>query len=163
MNGSIRPLVMSRPCASPNAAPSASANSAPITTTSTGEAISGASAFIARMTLPAISAAIEPTERSMPPPMMTKHMPTEMMPMKAVRVRTFIALSQVAKPALSSVPAMHSATRPIAGPSVCARCRQWPARAARRAAAACGVAGPVGGGERRFSGCRWHGRSAPLR
>ena len=50
--------------------------------------------FIKRMTHPAISAAIEPTERSMPPEMMTKHMPTAMMPMKAVRVSTFMALSK---------------------------------------------------------------------
>ena len=41
----------------------------------------------------AISAAIDPTDKSMPPEMITKHMPTAMMPMKAVRVSTFITLS----------------------------------------------------------------------
>src|SRR3990167_10353922 len=54
---------------------------------------------------------------SMPPEMMTKHIPTAMMPMKAVRVSTFIALSQVAKSGLSTVPTMHSSTRPTMGPA----------------------------------------------
>ena len=65
---------------------------------------------------PAIRAAIDPTDKSMPPEMMTKVMPTAMMPMKAVRVSTFIRLSSVAKSPLSKVPAMHSDNRPSTGP-----------------------------------------------
>ena len=67
--------------------------------------------------LPAMSAAIDPTDRSMPPEMITKVMPTAMMPMNDVRVSTFIALSKVAKSPLSSVPPMHSAISPISGPT----------------------------------------------
>ena len=91
------------------------------------------------ITLPAISAAIEPTDRSMPPEMITKHMPTAMMPMKAVRVSTFIALSSVAKSLLSSVPAMHSSTRPMTGPMPCRRSAQPVCAAARCCASGAGV------------------------
>src|SRR5450755_2334965 len=144
MKGSIRPLVISRPCASPNRPPSTSANSAPSSTMSTGEATCGSSAFIARITLPAISAAIEPTDRSMPPPMITKLMPIAMIPMNAVRVSTFMALSQVAKPGLSKVPAMQSAIRPTSGPRLCARCLHAFDLAARRAPASGGAIGAMG-------------------
>jgi len=58
-----------------------------------GEPSTGAIAFMNKMTEPAISAAIDPTDKSMPPEMITKHMPTAMMPIKAVRVSTFITLS----------------------------------------------------------------------
>ena len=74
-------------------------------------------AFINRIVQPAISAAIDPTDRSMPPDTITKHMPTEMMPIKAVRVSTFMALSSVAKFGFSSTPAMHSNTKPTMGPA----------------------------------------------
>src|SRR5690349_21269219 len=67
--------------------------------------------------LPAMSAAIEPTDRSMPPEMMTKVIPTAMMPMNDVRVSTFIALSTVAKSPLSKVPPIHSAISPMSGPT----------------------------------------------
>ena len=53
-----------------------------------------------------------------------------MMPMKAVRVSTFIALSSVAKSLLSSVPAMHSSTSPTTGPKPCRR-RSSAARGSR--------------------------------
>ena len=121
MKGSMRPLVMSSPWASPNTAPSATARTAPNTTASSGEPSAGPMALMNMITQPAISAAIEPTERSMPPEMITKHIPTAMMPMKAVRVSTFIALSSVAKSLLSSVPAMQSSTSPITGPRPCRR------------------------------------------
>src|SRR5690606_19200234 len=88
--------------------------------------------FITRMVTPAMSAAMEPTDRSMPPEMMTKHMPTAMMPMKAVRVSTFRALSTVANSPLSSVPATHSSSRPSRGPNAGSR------RARRRAAGGTG-------------------------
>src|SRR4051812_38579654 len=72
---------------------------------------------------PAISAAIEPTDRSMPPETITKVMPTAMMPMKAVRVSTFIMLSMVAKSGFSSAPAMHSRTSARTGPMPFKCCR----------------------------------------
>ena len=96
----------------------------PTSTAATGLPTIGATQFITMIMQPAMSAAMEPTERSMPPEMMTKHMPTAMMPMKAVRVSTFIALSQVAKSGLSKVPAMHSNTRPTMGPASRRNCRR---------------------------------------
>src|SRR5918997_3345388 len=68
------------------------------------------------MTRPAIRAAIEPTDRSMPPEMITKHIPTAMIPMKAVRVSTLVALPSDAKSGLSSAPATHSSASPRTGP-----------------------------------------------
>ena len=130
MNGSMRPLVISKPCASPNTAPSSSAKTMPMVTTTYGELIDVLMPFISRIIAPAISAAIEPTDRSMPPEMMTKVMPTAMMPMKAVRVSTFRTLSAVAKSGLSAQPAMHSRTRPSSGPRSWMRCTSrpdWPA------------------------------------
>ncbi len=78
--------------------------------------------------LPAISAAIDPTDRSMPPEMITKVMPTAMMPMNEVRVSTFIRLSSVAKSRLSSVPTMHNTISPTSGPSAYRRCAKRNAR-----------------------------------
>jgi hypothetical protein len=52
----------------------------------------------------------------MPPETITKVMPTAMMPMKAVRVSTFIMLSMVAKSGFSRPPAMHSRTSATTGP-----------------------------------------------
>ena len=121
MKGSMRPRVMSRPCARPKTAPSTSAKAIPSITTPTVESPDVPRLFIKRMTHPAISAAIDPTERSMPPEMITKHMPTAMMPIKAVRVSTFMPLSKVAKSRLSSVPATHSSARPAIGPIPCRR------------------------------------------
>src|SRR3954469_17557118 len=129
MKGSIRPLVISSPCTRPKAAPSTSDSSMPTAITSTGEPSVPAARFITRIMQPAISAAIEPTDRSMPPLMITKHMPTAMMPMKAVRVSTFSALSSVANSPFSSVPAMHSSTRPSHGPADRRRRRQAATRA----------------------------------
>lgn len=49
--------------------------------------------------------------------MMTKVIPTAMMPMNDVRVSTFMALSKVAKSPLSMVPPTQSAISPISGPT----------------------------------------------
>ena len=54
--------------------------------------IEGSSAFMARIITPAMNAAIEPTERSSPPEVMTKVMPTAIMPMKAERASTLVML-----------------------------------------------------------------------
>src|ERR1700712_4630154 len=78
--------------------------------------------------LPAISAAIDPTDKSMPPEMITNVMPTAMMPMNDVRVSTFMALSKVAKSGLSSVPPTHSAISPSNGPTPCRRRASPPRR-----------------------------------
>src|SRR6476659_872925 len=152
MKGSMRPRVMSRPCARPKTAPSSSANAMPSITATIVESPDAPRLFIKRMTHPAISAAIEPTERSMPPEMMTKHMPTAMMPINAVRVSTFMALSKVAKSGLSSVPATHSSARPATGPIPCRRAAHDRTAAAPAApgvgalvVSGCGVGGVFGG------------------
>src|SRR4051795_4034996 len=142
MKGSMRPLVISRPWIHPKTAPSTNASSMPSAITSTGEPTLGASLFISRIMQPAISAAIEPTDRSMPPLMMTKHMPTAMMPMKAVRVSTLSALSRVANSPLSIVPAMHRSTRPTIGPKPCRR----PHRPAARSPIDCAAVSASSGG-----------------
>src|SRR6478736_4154873 len=146
MKGSMRPLVIRRPCARPNTAPSTTASTAPSTTASSGEPSAGPIALMNMITQPAINAAIEPTDRSMPPEMITKHMPTAMMPMKAVRVSTFIALSRVAKSPLSRVPAMHSSTRPMTGPKPCRRSVQRGWTTGRWAAASASALGSGSGG-----------------
>src|ERR1700743_3857130 len=98
------------------------------------------------MTPPAISAAIEPTDRSMPPLMITKHMPTAMMPMNDVRVSTFIALSTVAKSWFSAKTATHSASRPTTGPSPCRRVHAWRARVTPRSRVLAGAGASVESG-----------------
>ena len=65
----------------------------PAITASSGDHNTGAIAFMKRMTDPVINAAMEPTDKSMQPEIITKHMPTAMMPIKAVRVSTFMMLS----------------------------------------------------------------------
>src|ERR1700712_1122870 len=78
--------------------------------------------------VPAISAAIDPTDKSMPPEMITNVMPTAIMPINDVRVSTFIALSKVAKSGLSHVPPAHNAIRPSNGPTPCRRFARLPSR-----------------------------------
>jgi hypothetical protein len=79
MKGSMRPRVINTPCAQPKSVPSTRAANMPQATVATGDVTPrAASAFISRIVTPAISAAIEPTDRSMPPEMITKHIPTAM-------------------------------------------------------------------------------------
>ena len=52
----------------------------------------GISAFITMIITPAITAAIEPTDRSSPPEVITKVAPMAMMPMKEVRASTLVRL-----------------------------------------------------------------------
>ena len=77
---------------------------------------------------PARKAAIEPTERSMPPPMMTKVPPTAMMPMKAERVSTLNRLVGVRNAGCISEPTTTSSSRPASGVSCCHGTRRRRAR-----------------------------------
>ena len=52
----------------------------------------GISQFITMIMTPAITAAIEPTDRSSPPAVMTKVAPMAMMPMKDERASTLVRL-----------------------------------------------------------------------
>ena len=76
----------------------------------------GASAFMNRIIEPASSAAIEPTDRSMPPAMITNVPPTAMMPMNEVRVSTLKMLPMVRKLGLRMVASATTAARPMRGP-----------------------------------------------
>ncbi len=90
MNGSIRARVMSSPLVSPASSPTSRATPMPARTSGMPIPRVGSSAFMTRIIIPAMKAAIEPTERSSPPAVMTKVIPTAMMPMKAERESTLV-------------------------------------------------------------------------
>ncbi len=92
IKGSIPTLAMRKPLSQPASRPAPAATSTPTRMTETPSPMWGRSAFIDRIISPAMKAAIDPTERSMPPEVMTKVMPTAMMPMKAERASTFVTL-----------------------------------------------------------------------
>ena len=81
--------------------------------------VMGASAFIAMIAMPARKAAIEPTDRSSPPWVMTKVMPTAISPMKAERASTFDRFTGARKAGFSRAPRMNSPTRATRGPRRC--------------------------------------------
>jgi hypothetical protein len=87
-----------------------------------------ASTFIIRIIAPARKAAMEPTERSMPPAMITKVPPTAMMPMKADRVSTLKRLVCDRNAGCSIEPITSRNTSPSRG-SAAARARERVARA----------------------------------
>ena len=103
MKGSMRPKVTIRPFARPQAALTAMAASMP-----SGERAHSPPPRLlrVRIIMPAVSAAMEPTERSSPPPAITKVAPTAMMAMKAERVTTFSRFDAVRKSGLMSAPAI---------------------------------------------------------
>ena len=92
MNASMLALAISTPLIPPATRPVRSAITMPARMTGTPMPIAGIKAFIARIITAATKAAIEPTERSMPPAVMTNVMPTAMMPMKADRASTLVTL-----------------------------------------------------------------------
>ena len=57
---------------------------------------------------PATSAAIEPTERSSPPAVMTSVSPTAMVAMKVERASTLVMFSPLRKRGLTKAPSAHS-------------------------------------------------------
>ena len=75
-------------------------------------------AFITIIIAPEITAAMEPTERSIPPAVITKVAPTAMMPIKAERVRRLEILPSEAKAGLSASPNKHNAISATSGPKV---------------------------------------------
>src|SRR5690606_16714773 len=76
-------------------------------------------AFMNRIIAPARNAAIDPTERSMPPAMITNVAPTAMIPMNAERVRTLKMFVGVRNDGWMSEPTTTSRTRPSSGVSCC--------------------------------------------
>ena len=75
-----RPFVTRRPLAAPPAAPTESATATATATPAGSDRPFAAAAFIASTAREPVKAAREPTERSMPPAVMTKVMPRPMMP-----------------------------------------------------------------------------------
>ena len=116
LRGSSDPRVISRPCARPKTAPSSRANAMPSNHNDHRRKARCSETIHQEDDAPRNQRRHGADRRSMPPEMMTKHMPTAMMPIKAVRVSTFIALSKVAKSGLSRVPATHSSARLAIGP-----------------------------------------------
>ena len=114
MNGLTPSLAMIRPLARPTAAPAAMPASTPA-------AMPNFTITIAA-TQPA-SATVEPTERSKPPPMMTKVMPMAITAMIEDCTRMLVRLSGDRKRSVSSAVTTHSATSVMSG--------IWPARLKR--------------------------------
>ena len=124
MNGAIRPYAMSTPLTSPHAAPTASAAN-----TMTIQWMSSAMVCVATVVHHTdASATMAPTDRSMPPPMMTNVMPTLTTPMTDASRRIVSMLSMSAKrsPAVTTPTIMMSAraaTRPRLRPTELAMMR----------------------------------------
>ena len=76
----------------------------------------GNAAFITKIISPAIKAAIEPTERSSPPAVITKVMPTAMIPMKADRASTLVMFAALRKFEFISAPISSKTTKAMIGP-----------------------------------------------
>ena len=74
--------------------------------------------FMMMIMTPEMAAAMDPTDRSMPPAVMTKVAPTAMMPMKAERVRRLVRLPSLTKAGFSRKPMMQRIRRATAGPIV---------------------------------------------
>ena len=115
MNGSIRPNVTIRPLARPQAA--LKRNGAQSCRARACLRRAPPTLLSVRIITPATSAAMEPTERSSPPPEITKVAPTAMMAMKAERVTTFMRLETVRKSGLMREPATTSTKRAMNGES----------------------------------------------
>src|SRR5690606_4412621 len=118
MNGSMRPLVIARPLTAPATRPPTTTSATPSRIAPTGDT-SPRMAFMNMIIAPARNAAIDPTERSMPPAMITKVAPTAMIPMNAERVRTLKMFVEVRNDGWISAPMTTSRTRPSSGVSCC--------------------------------------------
>ena len=92
MNGGIFTLPMSMPLKKPSTQPTS--------TTVKNVSITELEALNATTPRPPISESIEPTDRSMPPVMITRPMPKAMMPTTAEWRRMFITPLSVVAPAL---------------------------------------------------------------
>ncbi|GAA6190351.1 hypothetical protein NBRC116597_02700 [Phaeobacter sp. NW0010-22] len=77
----------------------------------------GSAAFITKIISPAIKAAIDPTDKSKPPAVITKVMPTAMIPIKAERARTLVILAALRKLEFNIAPMINKTTKAIMGPS----------------------------------------------
>ena len=98
MNAGMRPMVTSRPFKSPQAAPRAMPVASPTMTAMTSLPPPSKRAFMVSMPTAAPNAMTAPTERSMPPAMMTRVIPTAITPMAAFwfsRFRRFSGLRNV--------------------------------------------------------------------
>ena len=118
INASILPLVIAKPLTSPATRPSASDTPTPSRTVIQPAPRLETAAFITTIITPAIKAAIEPTERSMPPAIITKVAPMAMMPINDERVRTLKMFVGDKNAGLRSAPTMTSARSARSGPRV---------------------------------------------
>ncbi len=117
MKASIFPRVETRPLTRPAAMPRSSPTAMPRRMVVQPVPVVGTSRFMMMIIDPAIQAAIEPTERSMPPAMMTSVAPTAMIPINAVRVKTLVRLATERNVGLMAAPRAIKAMSAINGPS----------------------------------------------
>ena len=109
MKGGSRPTVISRPLIRPHASPIASAIAIP---TGAGRPLSSASA----RPIPA-KASTDPTDRSMPPEMITNVIPMATMAFRAVCSSTLSRFETVRKCGVAAHRIAHSVSRPANVPS----------------------------------------------
>src|SRR5690606_39344204 len=72
--------------------------------------------FMTMIMTPEMNAAMDPTDKSMPPAMMTKVAPTAMMPMNALRARTLVTLAADRKLGFTQAPSATRSTSAHKGP-----------------------------------------------
>ncbi|MNL22630.1 hypothetical protein D3C87_1439850 [compost metagenome] len=92
MKASMRPRVIINPLPMPAAPPTARPAAIPMRITPSDIPIDGIRAFMTMIMMPATTAAMEPTDRSSPPDVITKVAPMAMMPMKLDRASTLVML-----------------------------------------------------------------------
>jgi hypothetical protein len=75
-------------------------------------------AFISKIIQPEIKAAIEPTDKSIPPVVITKVAPIATMPINELRARILLTLPALKNASLTKMPIINRATRAMNGPAV---------------------------------------------
>ena len=100
IKASIFPLVVRKPLMKPAPMPRISEQPMPSSTVQMDAPMLSTAAFMMMIIMPAMKAAMEPTERSIPPAVITKVAPTAMMPIKAERVSKLVTLPSPRKSGL---------------------------------------------------------------
>jgi len=107
MKGAIRPLVTSNPFARPQARPARTAHAIAAATAVPCARPASETALSARTASEPTKAAIDPTERSIPPETMTKVIPSEMIPVYETCLRMLSRFCHCRKKGLSSADTME--------------------------------------------------------
>ena len=116
MNASMPSAVIKKPFNNPASSPATMAVNIPNRIIGTPTPRLGKAAFITKIISPAIKAAIDPTERSSPPAVMTKVIPTAMIPIKAERASTLVIFAALRKLEFISAPMTKRTISAMIGP-----------------------------------------------